>query len=72
MTDTPQHIKDIQLNLWLSKSPGERLYQFLIDNDVMLNGLRKVKTKMSIPLGDLDFAGEYLKKKKNPGQELKD
>jgi hypothetical protein len=28
----------------------------------MLNGLREAKRKMGIPLGDLDFAGEYLKK----------
>jgi hypothetical protein len=25
MTDTPQHIKELQLRIWLSKSPGERL-----------------------------------------------
>jgi hypothetical protein len=62
MTDTPQHIKDIQLQLWLSKTPGERLYQFLIDNDTMLIGLREAKKKMSLPLGDLDFVSEYLKK----------
>jgi hypothetical protein len=63
MTDTPQHIKDLQLKLWLDKTPGERLYQFIIDNDAMLNGLREAKRKLGIPLGDLDFVGEYLKKK---------
>lgn len=61
MRDTPQHVKDLQLRLWLSKTPGERLYQFLVDNDAMLNGLREAKRKMGIPLGDLDFAAEYLK-----------
>jgi hypothetical protein len=65
MTDTPQHIKDLQLQLWLSKTPGERLYQFLTDNETMLNGLREAKKKMGIPLGDLDFAGEYLKSKES-------
>ena len=25
MTDTPNHIKELQLKIWLSKSPGERL-----------------------------------------------
>lgn len=65
MNDTPKHIKDLQLQLWLSKSPGERLYQFLLDNDFMLNGLRDAKKKMGIPLGDLDFANEYLEKKKS-------
>ncbi|HEX8314214.1 MAG TPA: hypothetical protein VF609_04445 [Flavisolibacter sp.] len=33
MTDTPQHIHDLQLQLWLSKSPGERLLQALKNNE---------------------------------------
>lgn len=32
MNDTPQYIKDLQLKIWLSKSPGERLRQFMEDN----------------------------------------
>jgi hypothetical protein len=32
MNDTPQHIKELQLKIWLSKSPGERLRQFMEDN----------------------------------------
>ena len=67
MTDTSQDIKDLQLKLWMQKTPGERLYQFLMDNDAMLNALRKVKKEMDIPLGDLDFVSEYLKNKQNPG-----
>lgn len=63
MTDTPDHIKQLQLEMWLSKTPGERLYQFLVDNDAMLKALRQAKEKMGIPLGDLDFAGEYRKAK---------
>lgn len=63
MTDTPEHIQKLQLKLWLSKTPGERLYQFLVDNDAMLNGLRQAKQKMDIPLGDLDFAEDYMKTK---------
>lgn len=35
MDDTPQHIKDIQLKIWLSKTPMERLRQFLIDNEAL-------------------------------------
>jgi hypothetical protein len=62
MNDTPRHIKDLQLQLWLSKSPGERLYQFLIDNETMLNALREAKKKLGLPLGDLDFVAEYLEK----------
>ncbi len=35
MTDTPQHIKDLQLKIWLAKPPMERLKQFLIDNEAL-------------------------------------
>ncbi len=43
MTDTPQHIKDLQLRVWLSKPPEERLRQFLIDNEVLYNFWRQAK-----------------------------
>jgi hypothetical protein len=32
MTDTLQQIQDLQLKMWLSKSPGERLYQAVKTN----------------------------------------
>lgn len=35
MTDTPEHIKKLQLDIWLSKSPMERLLQFLKDNEAL-------------------------------------
>ncbi len=35
MVDTPDHIKKIQLEIWLQKTPGERLKQFLIDNEAL-------------------------------------
>jgi len=41
MTDTPKHIKDLQLKIWLSKSPMERLKRTLEDND--LNGPSQVR-----------------------------
>jgi hypothetical protein len=63
MTDTPQHIKDIHLELWLTKPPGERLYQAIKDIDDMRKALRDVKKRMGLPLGDLDPVGEYLKMK---------
>jgi len=44
MNDTPDHIKELQLKIWLSKSPGERLYQFLIDNDKMYRAIIAFKT----------------------------
>ena len=63
MTDTPQHIKDLHLKLWLSRTPGERLHQFLIDNDAMYQALRDFKIRMNLPLDGLDPVGEYIKKK---------
>jgi hypothetical protein len=37
MNDTPQNIKDLQLKIWLSKSPGERLKQFMEDNTALFH-----------------------------------
>jgi hypothetical protein len=63
MNDTPQHIKDLQLKLWLAKTPGERLYQTIVDIEAMRISLREFKQKSNLPLGDLDPVGEYLKQK---------
>ena len=35
MTDTSEEIKQLQLAIWLAKSPEERLRQFMIDNEAM-------------------------------------
>lgn len=43
MEDTPQHIKDLQLKIWLSKAPGERLYQLLKDNEALYRFWRQAK-----------------------------
>jgi len=48
MTDTPKHIHELQLKLWLSKPPEERLMQFIIDNDIMFRGIMEAKEKMKI------------------------
>jgi len=37
MTDTPQHIKELQLKIWLSKPPGERLRLTLEGNGQLLH-----------------------------------
>jgi hypothetical protein len=37
MTDTPQHIKDLQLKIWLSQTPAERLRRLMADNDAIFN-----------------------------------
>ena len=33
MQDTPEHIKKMQLELWLNKIPRERFYQTLKSNE---------------------------------------
>lgn len=35
MTDTPSHIKALQIEIWLSKSPMERLRQMMLDNEAL-------------------------------------
>lgn len=53
MTDTPQHVKDLQLKIWLSKTPAERLRQLMIDNDAIFNFWANIKAviknKNSVP-----------------------
>ena len=71
MTDTPEHIKDLQLKLWLSKSPGERLYQFIMDNDAMYQALREFKIKNDLPFDDLDPVCEYLSKMNEKDNDIK-
>ena len=45
MTDTPRHIKELQLKIWLSKTPMERLYQFIIDNEALYSFWKTDKAK---------------------------
>ncbi|MBO9729405.1 MAG: hypothetical protein J7623_12285 [Chitinophaga sp.] len=35
MNDTPAHIKQLQLKIWLSKPPMERLKQMMEDNTAL-------------------------------------
>lgn len=69
MNDTPQHVKDLQLKLWLARTPGERLFQFLTDNDAMYQALRDYKIRNNLPLYGLDPVGDYLKKKQKPDKK---
>jgi hypothetical protein len=32
---TPQHIKELQLKIWMDKTPAQRLKLFLEDNDAL-------------------------------------
>lgn len=36
MTDTEEHIKALQLKIWLSKTPMERLRQMMTDNEALI------------------------------------
>ncbi len=47
MNDTPQYVFDLQLSLWLKKSPMQRLHQFMIDNDAMYKFWNNVKPVVS-------------------------
>ena len=46
MTDTPKHIHDLQLKIWLAKSPQERFLQFITDNDMMFKAIIEAKQKL--------------------------
>jgi hypothetical protein len=43
MNDTPKHIKELQLKIWMSKTPGERLFQFIKDNEIMFRIWKQAK-----------------------------
>ena len=43
MNDTPQYIKELQLKIWLSKSPAERLKQFMEDNTSLFQFWNKAR-----------------------------
>lgn len=47
MQDTPEHIKKLQLQIWLQKTPGERLYQTLKSNEELYLFWKETQKKMS-------------------------
>jgi hypothetical protein len=47
MQDTPEHIKQIQLDIWLAKSPSERLERFILDNDNLFKLWKQAKKQIS-------------------------
>lgn len=46
MEDTPQHIKDLQLKIWLSKPPGERLRQCIVDSEEFYKMMEQAKRQL--------------------------
>ena len=47
MQDTPEHIKQLQLELWLSKTMSERMEQFLLDNDALFKLWKQAQQQVS-------------------------
>jgi len=47
MQDTPEHIKQLQLEIWLSKIIPERLEQFILDNDTLFKMWRQGQEQIS-------------------------
>ena len=43
MTDTPEYVRNLQLKIWLSKPPEERLLQFILENDAWWKALQQAK-----------------------------
>jgi hypothetical protein len=64
MTDTPQHIKDLQLKIWLSKSPMERLKRTLEDNGALLQfwSLARVIDNGTSPVSKPDSTPSHIKR----------
>lgn len=55
MTDTPDYIKALQLKIWLSKPPMERLRQMMADNEALMKfWLHAHKKKQTADCGKRD------------------
>ncbi len=46
MTDTPDHIKKLQLQIWLAKTPEERLFQAIKDNEDLFNFWKAARSQL--------------------------
>jgi hypothetical protein len=47
MKDTSQDIYDLQLSLWLKKTPMQRLHQFMKDNDALYKFWNNAKATLT-------------------------
>jgi hypothetical protein len=47
MTDTTDNIKKMQLEIWLKKTPEQRLHQTLIDNEALFLFWKNAKTNIA-------------------------
>lgn len=57
MQDTPQHLKELQLKIWMDKTPAQRLKQFLEDNDALQKFWAKSK---NVSAGSKDKSSKSL------------
>lgn len=48
MQDTPENIRQLQLDIWLAKTPAERLEQFITDNDALFSLWKHMKEQISL------------------------
>ena len=48
MQDTPEHIKQLQLEIWLSKTMSQRLEQFILDNDALFKLWAQAQKQISL------------------------
>lgn len=46
MEDTPKYIKKIQLQIWLSKPPAERLRQAIQDNEALYTFWKQAQAEL--------------------------
>ena len=58
MEDTPEHVKKIQLELWLAKTPGERILQYLKDNEELYKMWDAVKAQQQQKGDEKEAEGE--------------
>ncbi|MBC7552834.1 MAG: hypothetical protein H7257_02520 [Taibaiella sp.] len=58
MQDTPEHVKKIQLELWLAKTPGERILQYLKDNEELYKMWDSVKAQQQLKGDKKEAEGE--------------
>jgi hypothetical protein len=45
MTDTPDHIKALQLQIWMNKTPSQRIEQFLKENEIWFLEMKAIKER---------------------------
>lgn len=62
MQDTPEHIKKLQLEIWLSKTPGERIEQFVKDNDDFFKLCKQAKAQLLPNTNDDDLHDNLFSK----------